>query len=255
MDKLSAVIITYNEERNIGRCIDSLIGVADEVIVVDSFSNDRTAAIAAEKGATVIERAFAGYIEQKNFAITVANYDRILSLDADEAMDSTMREAVLAVKDNWTQDAYSFNRLTNYCGKWIFHCGWYPDKKLRLFNRNKCEWKGVNPHDKLEFISGPDNSRHLAGNILHYSYYTVEEHRRQTERFTTIAAKALFQKGKKNSIIKRYLNPIAKFLKDYLFNLGFLDGKYGWTICTISAYATYLKYHKLALMNKGAWHE
>ncbi len=255
MIKLSAVIITYNEERNLARCLDSLVGVVDEVVVVDSFSNDRTVEIAKEKGAKLVERAFAGYIEQKNFALTMASYAHILSLDADEALDDTMRNSVLQVKENFAFDAYSFNRLTNYCGQWIYHSGWYPDKKLRLFNREKCVWKGVNPHDKLDFIANSGSQAHLPGNILHYSYYTVAEHRRQTERFTTIAAKALFQQGKKAGIIKLYLNPISKFLKDYLFNLGFLDGKNGWTICTLSSYATYLKYHKLALMNKGAWHE
>jgi len=255
MNKLSAVIITYNEERNIGRCIDSLAGIADEVVVVDSFSNDRTAEIAREKGALVVENPFGGYIEQKNFAITMASYEYILSLDADEALDEEMKKSVLEAKQSWNYSAYSFNRLTNYCGRWIYHCGWYPDRKLRLFHRDKCEWGGLNPHDKLVFKTSDENSCHLPGNILHYSYYTIEEHRKQTERFTTIAAKALFQKGKKNSFIKRYLNPIAKFLKDYLFNLGFLDGKYGWVICTISARATYLKYFKLAQMNKGAWNE
>ncbi|MES2627749.1 MAG: glycosyltransferase family 2 protein [Bacteroidota bacterium] len=255
MIKLSAVIITYNEERNIGRCIDSLNGIADEVFILDSFSNDRTVEIAKAKGARVAEHAFAGYIEQKNLATQLAEFDHILSLDADEALDDAMRQSVLAAKQHWAADAYSFNRLTNYCGKWIRHCGWYPDRKLRLFDRRKCSWKGVNPHDRLEFDSAGSLSTHLDGDILHYSYYTIDEHRRQTERFTTIAARALFKKGKKDSVIKRFLSPVAKFLKDYIFNLGFLDGYYGWTICRISAYATYLKYHKLSLMNRGKWHE
>ncbi len=255
MPKLSAVIITYNEERNIARCLESLAGVADEVIVVDSFSNDQTAAIVKQHGATLIEHAFGGYIEQKNYAVTRASFDCILSLDADEALDSEMKESVLQIKENWTKAGYSFNRLTNYCGKWIYHCGWYPDKKLRLFDRTKCSWKGVNPHDRLEFNDTTASSTHLKGNILHYSYYTIEEHHRQTERFTTIAAKALFKQGKKDSFIKQYLSPLTKFVKDYIFNLGFLDGYYGWTICKISAGATYLKYKKLSLMNKGAWHE
>lgn len=255
MLKLSAVIITYNEERNIARCIDSLAGVVDEVLVVDSFSNDATAAIVKERGARLIEHAFEGYIEQKNYACKQATFNHILCLDADEAMDSEMKTAVLHAKSNWQKDGYSFNRLTNYCGKWIYHCGWYPDKKLRLFDRTKCSWKGVNPHDKLAFNEPTSTTAHLKGNILHYSYYTILEHQKQTERFTTIAARALQKKGKKASLINRYLSPVVKFAKDYIVNLGFLDGYYGWSICRISAYSTYLKYKKLSQMTKGAWHE
>ncbi len=255
MPQISAVIITYNEERNIARCLDSLQGIADEILIVDSFSNDNTRNICRDRGARVIENAFAGYIEQKNFAVSKASFQYILSLDADEALDEEMKKSILEVKNHWTRNAYSFNRLTNYCGKWIYHCGWYPDKKLRLFDREKCVWAGTNPHDRLEFTDTDSWSGHLHGNILHYSYYSIEEHERQTERFTTIAAKALHKQGKKDSFIKRYLSPAAKFLKDYIINLGILDGHYGWTICRISAYSTWLKYKKLSLMNQGKWHE
>lgn len=255
MLKLSVVIITYNEKRNIKRCLDSVKAVADEILVVDSFSNDGTQDIVKEFGARLVEHAFAGYIEQKNHALALATYDHVLSLDADEALDETMVKSVLEAKNNWNADAYGFNRLTNYCGQWIRHCGWYPDRKLRLFDRTKCEWRGVNPHDRLDFKVANGISKHLKGDILHYSYYTIEEHDKQTERFTTIAARALKDRGKQASVIKRFLNPVSKFLKDYIFNLGFLDGYYGYTICKISARSTYLKYYKLHLMNTGRWHE
>jgi glycosyltransferase involved in cell wall biosynthesis len=245
MAAISAVIITYNEERNIARCLSSLEGVADEIVVVDSFSADRTAGIAKEFNARVITHAFEGYIEQKNYACGQATHDYVLSLDADEALDEVLKQSILRIKDHPQATAYAFNRLTSYCGKWIYHCGWYPDRKLRLFDRRACRWGGVNPHDKLEFTGGHGKTVHLEGNILHYSYYTVAEHHAQTDRFTTIAARALYEKGVRPGIVKLYLSPVAKFLKDYFINLGFLDGYYGFTICRISARATYMKYTKL----------
>lgn len=241
--KISAAIITFNEERNIARCLSGLQGIADEVVVVDSFSTDRTAEICQQYGVRFITNKFAGYIEQKNFAAAQCTHDIVISLDADEVPDNVMIESIRNVKQNWQGPAYSFNRLTNYCGKWIYHCGWYPDVKARLFDRRECVWGGVNPHDKLQV---PGNRvQHLPGNILHYSYYTIDEHRNQTRRFTDIAAAELFKKGVRPTFIKQYLSPVAKFLKDYLLNLGVLDGYYGLMICRISAFATWLKYNKL----------
>ncbi len=254
MIKISAVIITYNEERNIERCLKSLHGIVDEILIVDSFSNDRTVELAKLENARVVEHPFEGYIEQKNYATRLAENNFILSLDADEALDERMKQAIKAVKSNWQYDAYSFNRLTNYCGRWIYHCGWYPDKKLRLFDRDKCHWTGVNPHDKLTFISS-GTANHLPGNILHYSYYTIAEHQKQTQRFTTIAAKSLHKQGRKATFIKRFIAPSFKLFKDFILFRGFMDGKLGWTICWISAKSTFLKYQKLQQMNEGTWHE
>jgi glycosyltransferase involved in cell wall biosynthesis len=247
--KLSVVIITYNEERNIDRCLRAVKGIADDIVVLDSFSADRTEEICRSHGARFIQHTFDGHIEQKNRAITHALYPHILSLDADEAPDETLLSAIAAVKQNWQHTGYSMNRLTNYCGQWIRHCGWYPDTKLRLWNSHHGRWGGVNPHDKYELHAGSTEA-HLPGNILHYSYYTVEEHYRQADKFSTIAAKALYAQGKRSSLLLAMLKTAAKFLRNYFIKRGFLDGHYGFVICRISAWETWQKYTKLSKLNR-----
>lgn len=251
MPEISAVILTFNEERNIARCLESLEGIADEIVVVDSFSTDRTEEIARQFGVRFIQHRFLGYIEQKNFAAAQAAFDHVLALDADEALSPGLREALLAVKDDLEADGYTMNRLTNYCGQWIRHSGWYPDTKLRLFDRRKGMWKGTNPHDK--FVLNPGGtSKHLSGDLYHYSYYTVEEHRQQIQRFSDIASRAKFEKGVRSSWLKIVFKTLARFVKSYIIKLGFLDGYNGWIISTYSAYATFLKYKKLLRIQKSA---
>ena len=248
--KVSAQIITFNEERNIGRCLDSLQGVADEIIVVDSFSKDATQNIAISRGATFIEHAFPGHIEQKNYAISQAKYPHILSLDADEALDEHLREAIKKVKEDWQYDGYYLNRLTNYCGKWIRHGLWYPDRKLRLWDSRKGTWGGQNPHDTYILEAGAKTAQ-LPGHLLHYSIYTFEEHLKQIKKFTDISSAAAFKNGKRSSLLKIIISPTLKFVRAYIFKLGFLDGKEGWMIARWSAYATYLKYSKLKALENG----
>lgn len=250
MVKLSAVIITFNEERNIERCILSLDGVAEEVVVVDSLSTDKTVEIAESLGARVIHQKFLGHIQQKNFALEQATYDHCISLDADEALDETLRNSVLAAKQNFSAQGYSMNRLTNYCGQWIRHCGWYPDTKLRMFDKRLGAWKGVNPHDRYELQTG-SKIEHLKGDLLHYSFYTVEEHKQQIEKFSEISSKAKFESGVRSSWAKIITKSTAKFFKGYILKLGFLDGYYGWIICTQSAKANYLKYYKLLKLQRN----
>jgi glycosyltransferase involved in cell wall biosynthesis len=245
--KLSVIIITYNEEKNIGRCLDSVAGIADEIVVVDSYSTDATEQICKSKGAKFVQHKFEGHIEQKNFAATQSTYPNVLSLDADEALDDTLKKSIAEVKENWKYDGYEMNRLTNYCGSWIRHCGWYPDTKLRLFDKTKGKWGGVNPHDKYELQKGATIG-FLKGDILHYSYYTIDDHYKQIEYFTNISSKEAFQLGKKASIIKVYMSPVVKFIQSYFVKLGFLDGAAGWTICRLSAYASYMKYKKLRML-------
>lgn len=248
--QLSAVIITFNEERNIGRCLDSLAGVADEVVVVDSFSNDRTEQICREKGARFIQHAFAGHIEQKNFALEQAQFPHVLSLDADEALSDTLRQSILAVKAGWRCDAYAMNRLTNYCGQWIRHSGWYPDRKVRLFDRRRGRWGGQNPHDKVEMAPGATLG-FLPGDLLHYSYYTEEEHDARARRYAVIAARAMLERGRRGSWVRVAVSPVFKFVRNYLFRLGFLDGQAGWTICRMAALETYWKYRHLIQLEKA----
>lgn len=248
MIKLSVVIITFNEEKNIERCILSVKDIADEIVVLDSFSKDRTAEICAKYGVKFFQHTFDGHIQQKNRAITFASYPHILSLDADEALDEELSRSVLAVKNNFEKDGYYMNRLTYYCGHWVRHCGWYPDTKLRLWDSRKGHWTGINPHDKYELMEGDKHTGHLKGDILHYSYYTLEDHYKQVEYFTNIAAKAYFERNKKAPLFKLMVNPVAKFIDHYLLKLGFLDGSAGYRISKISAYATYLKYKKIRVL-------
>ena len=193
MPQLSVVIITFNEEKNIARCLESVKEIADEIVVLDSFSKDRTKEICASFGVKFYEHAFDGHIQQKNRAITYASHPHILSLDADEALDETLKNSILEVKKNWTHDGYYMNRLTNYCGHWVKHCNWYPDTKMRLWDSRKGSWTGINPHDKYELTRGDKNTKHLKGDILHYSYYTQEDHYKQVEYFTNIASKAFVE--------------------------------------------------------------
>ena len=250
MPQLSVVIITFNEEKNIARCLESVKTIADEIIVLDSFSKDRTQAICESFGVKFFQHAFDGHIQQKNRALSYSTFNHILSLDADEALDQTLTKSIQSIKNNWTKDGYTISRLTNYCGHWVKHCGWYPDVKLRLFDKTKGAWTGTNPHDKLELFNGNQNTAHLTGDLLHYSYYTLSDHYKQVEYFTTIASKAFVSEGKKAPLYKLIINPISKFLDHYLFKLGFLDGKAGYLISKISAYATYLKYKKIRLLTQ-----
>lgn len=247
MTHISAVIITFNEEKNIARCLASLEGIVDDVVVVDSFSSDRTEELCLAHGARFVSHAFEGHIQQKNWALTQAKYPYVLSLDADEALDDTLKAEILRIKNGKEKlaEGYYMNRLTNYCGKWVHHCGWYPDRKLRLWDASKGAWGGDNPHDKFELTAGDQNTQQLKGDILHYSYYTREDHYKQVEYFTTILAKAQFGRGKKAPFLTLIFSPIVKFIKDYIIHLGFLDGRTGFVICRISAYATFIKYRKL----------
>jgi glycosyltransferase involved in cell wall biosynthesis len=242
--KLSGVIITFNEEQNIGRCIDSLQGIVDEIVVVDSYSTDRTREICQEKNVQFYEHPFEGHIQQKNYALSKCEYSYVLSLDADEALDEVLQKSILEVKSAFQFDAYSFNRLTNYCGTWIRYCGWYPDKKIRLWNKNKGHWGGENPHDKV-VMDASSSLVHLEGDLLHYSYYTKEDHFKQIAYFTDISSKAAFDNGIRSNFFTLIFKPIFKFFRDFILKRGFLDGKAGFLISWRSAYATYLKYKKI----------
>lgn len=247
---ISAVIITLNEEANINRCLKSLQGVADEIVVLDSLSTDNTREICKSYNVKFIEQPFLGYIEQKNKALDYASNNYILSLDADEALSDKLKQAILQIKDNWIADGYVFNRLTNYCGRWIYHTDWYPDKKLRLFDRRKGSWKGINPHDEFRLIPG-SKKHYIKGDILHYSFPSVDHHLEVLKKFTTIMATENFQRGKKVNILSIVIKPVWKFLKSYIIRLGFMDGYYGYVIAKISAHATFVKYLKLRELYKN----
>ena len=244
MPKISAVILTFNEEKNIERCIKSVKDVVDEIVVIDSFSTDNTENICKKYDLRFIPHTFGGHIEQKNWGITQATYPYILSLDADEALSDELKKSILQVKNNWKYDSYYFNRLTNYCGKWIRHTSWYPARKLRLWDSRKGRWGGVNPHDRF-ILDKKATQKYLKGELLHYSYYTISEHITQINKFTDIVSKAYYEKGMKAGYCTIIMHAIWRGFRDYLIRMGFLDGFYGFVVSFNSAYETYLKYVKL----------
>jgi glycosyltransferase involved in cell wall biosynthesis len=243
--KISATVITLNEEKKLEACLQSLMGVADEILVVDSFSTDKTREICNRYSVRFIQNTFEGYVAQKNYAVKQATYDYILSLDADERLSENLRDSIIEVKKSWGNvDGYTVNRFNNYCGKWMHFSGWYPERKLRLWDRRLALWTGTDPHDHIKI---PRNkTQKLRGHLLHYAYLTVDEHLQQVHRFAEIAARAKYKKGESVSfIINIIFSPLFRFLKSFIFQLGFLDGYYGFIFCTASASMTFFKYVRL----------
>ncbi len=244
MNKLSVIIITYNEERNIKRCLTSVLDIADEIIVVDSFSTDATEDICTSfPKVNFVQKEWQGYSKTKNYANAIASNDYIFSIDADEAVSEQLKKSIKHCKKEGFCSVYQMNRMTNYCGKWIKHGSWYPDRKIRIWNRKEGQWQGE-IHEKIQFQK-ENQIVQLQGDLQHYSYYTVEEHYAQIEKFTSLSAKELFEKKKRVTSIKILFSSTAKFIKDYFVFLGFLDGKAGFRIARLSAKATRLKYNKL----------
>ncbi len=243
MPLLSVVIITFNEEKNIGRCLESVKGLADDIVVVDSFSTDDTAEICKKYKVNFIQKTWEGYSENKNYGNSLAKNDWILSLDADEALSAELIQSIASLKQSSEAGLFRICRLTNYCGTWIKHSGWYPDKKVRLFDRRSTHWEG-SIHEKLCNIK-----EHavpvIKGDCYHYSYYSLRDHKAQARRFSEMAAQDLFTKGKSAGWLKIIFSVLFKFVKGYIVKLGFLDGMAGWRIATVSAHAVFLKYLKL----------
>ena len=250
MIRISSVIITFNEERNLARCLESVKDVADEIIIIDSFSTDGAVAIANRYNARVVQHAFIGYGEQKNFATQQAANDWILSLDADEALSPELSKNLLEIKKGPAHSAYQIPRMTNYCGKWIRHCGWYPDKQTRLYDRTKGRWEEKKVHEYWRFDDDKLEMGLLKGDLLHYSFSTINEHLHKIEKYSDLAARESVANGKSATLFKIFFSPKWHFINEYIIQLGFLDGFYGYTICQLSVYATFLKYSKIRLYNR-----
>jgi glycosyltransferase involved in cell wall biosynthesis len=249
-EKVTLCVITLNEEDRLGDCLTSAAFV-DHVVLVDSDSMDRTREIAAEHGARVEIHPFDGHVEQKSRAVSFAETDWVLCLDADERLSPELAAGVqAALADPGDKVAFSMNRRTFYLGRFIDHGGWYPDRKIRLFRRDRAEWGGVNPHDHVMVSSGEVG--HLEGDILHYSYRSVSDHLRQIDLFTTVAAREWQARGRKFRLHRLVLHPIGKFLRMYVLKAGCLDGAAGFAVAVLGSYYVFLKYLKhWELMRRG----
>ena len=241
---LSAVIITLNEERNISRCIDSLVEITDEIIVIDSYSQDQTKSICENKGVRFIQKEWNGYAATKNDANSLATHDYILSIDADEEISDTLKKSIIVEKSKGFQGVYSFNRKTNYCGKWIRFLGWYPDKKIRIFPKDNTKWQGNFVHEELKFDL-PLTEHFLQGDLNHYSYYNHKEHRERADKYSILTAQKLFSDGKRVGALRPFVSAIGRFVSMFFLKLGFLEGSSGWMISKISAASNYVKYKEL----------
>lgn len=240
---LSVCIICFNEEQNIRRCLESVTW-ADEIIVVDSMSQDKTAEIAKEYTDKVYQKTWVGYVDQKNFAISKTNGNWILSVDADEEITSTLRDEILAetAKDD-AKDGYRIPRRSFYQGRWINHSGYYPDKQLRLFRRERGYWTGGRVHERVE-VQGSVGD--LKKDLLHYPYKGVISGQLQTvNSFSSLIAEDMYERGRRYHISLLLLRPTFKFFEVYLLKLGFLDGLAGFIIAITSSYAMFVRYVKL----------
>jgi glycosyltransferase involved in cell wall biosynthesis len=249
MSHISAVIITYNEEQHIGNCLLSLKSVADEIVVVDSFSTDGTEEICMKHNVKFVKHKFEGYVEQKNFALTQATYSHVLSLDADEVLSEELIKSILKVKEKFTSDGYIFNRFNNYCGHWMKYSGLYPDKQLRLFDSGKGRWTGPNPHDKFILNKGSKSCK-IKGDLLHWNFDTYKEHIEKINKFSTIGALEAFKAGRKAGFLTATAHKWWSFFRSYILGAGFLDGYDGYISCSINAYSSFLKYAKLRKLNR-----
>ncbi|MCL6545698.1 MAG: glycosyltransferase family 2 protein [Bryobacteraceae bacterium] len=244
--KISATIITLNEQKNIVRALESL-RCCDEIVVVDCGSNDRTREAAEKLGARVLESQWRGFAGQKNYAASEASHDWILSIDADEALSEALEAEIWQIKKTGPQfDGYTMPRLARYLGRWILHSGWYPDRKVRLYDRRKARWIGDFVHESVR-VEGKIG--HLKGNLLHYTCDTLSEHLRTMDRYTTLAAEEMVTLGRKVRWQDLVLDPPWTFLRTYIFQAGFLDGWEGLTIAYMSAFYNFLKYSKARNMS------
>ncbi len=245
--QISAVIITFNEEDSIASCIESIEEVCEEIIIVDSLSTDKTVEIAKQyPKVKTYSQKWLGYIEQKNYANSLTSYNTILSIDADELLSKELKESIKEIKklEEDSFKVYEVSRLTNYCGSWIKHCGWYPDKKIRIFDKRSVKWQGELVHETL-FL--PENTQiiTLKGDLLHYSYKSSTSHIERINKYSSLTAKEAFNRGKKSSIFDIWFRPKWRFFRDYVIKAGFLDGYAGYQVCKMSAYITFAKYIKL----------
>ena len=246
--KITATVITLNEEHNIAAALESL-GFADEIIVVDSESSDRTVEIARRFTDRVYVKPWPGYSAQKNFASDQASNDWVFSLDADERVSKELAREIEQLKSGADPKAAAFQmpRRTFYLGRWIKHSGWRPDYKVRLYHRKRARWRGDYVHETLE---ADGKVERLSGDLLHYTVRNASEHHLRMDRYTTLAAQQSYAQGKRASMVSLLVSPVAVFFRSYILKLGLLDGVPGLGIARFAAHYEFLKNLKLWEMRR-----
>ena len=247
---LSVAIITFNEEKNIRDCIESVNELADEIVVIDSFSTDKTEAICKEYPKVIFsQHAFDGHINQKNRALDACNSEWILSIDADERVTQELRQSIQDFLSQIPTDviAVKFPRLTFHMNKYIRHGGWYPNARYRLVKKGSARWGGENPHDVL-IING--NGSQICGDLIHYSFIDFSDQINTNNKFSTIMAYTRFAKGKKFHLYRLFLKPLSKFIETYFLKRGILDGLQGFIISVSAAYSSFTIEAKLFELDK-----
>ena len=248
MPALTAILISYNEEQDLPRALASLAGIADEVILVDSGSTDRTCDIARSSGVHVFSRKLDNFAEQKNYAASLSSNDWILSMDCDQELSPELRSSLLAWKQQPpSRSGYEIPLLTSYLGAWIRHSGWYPEYKVLLF---RCgEGKFVSALHERVRVAGPVGR--LNGHLFHYTVRSLSEHRAKLDAMSTLAAEDMFARGRKSWRAATIFAPPWTIVQRLVFQLGVLDGRRGWLIAWMSAKYIYVKYRKLGRLLGG----
>lgn len=247
MNRLTVTLITRNEEENLPRALASL-GLADEIVVVDSGSTDRTVELARQRGACVVEHPWTNFAEQKNFAAAQASHDWILNLDADEVLSPELQAEIRAWKPQSPNAvAYRMPRKAYYLGRWILHSGWYPDYKVRLYRRDRARFVG-SLHESV-VADGPLGK--FRGELLHYTCNSLNDHIAKVNFFTSLAARELHAHKRRHWLLPLLLQPPFTFLRTYLFRQAFRDGYQGFLIATMAAFYVFLKYAKLGILVSG----
>lgn len=248
MPKLSVTVITKNEAGDIGDALAS-VAFADEIIVVDSQSTDETVAVARRYTDRVVVREWPGYIEQKNYAASIANHDWILSLDADERVTPSLASEITALLAGAPdRQAYRIPRVTWHLGRWIRTTDWYPDYQLRLYDRRAAEWTGKYVH---EAVTVRGSIGRLRGELQHYSYRDMSEHLATIDRYTSYAARQMYESGRRAGLLQLAGHPPLAFFRNYVLKRGFRDGAVGFTISAMNAYYVFMKFAKLWELEKS----
>ena len=249
MIKLSVVVITFNEAENIGRCLDSVQKVADDILVVDSFSTDATVEIAREKGARVLQNPWEDYHKQRGFAVQHAQYDHVLALDADEFLSEALTEAIENVKADWWHEGYLIHRLNKIGDTWVRYTSWFPDRTLRLFDRRKVTFETLRGHDLVAVAPG-GTTGYIRAALMHHSNYNLHDRSHRLNQQSTEAARYYFERGKKGAWLRILLKPLGRFFVEFVLRRGFLGGFYGFAISVTAAHYVFLREIKLKEMHR-----